>query len=80
MKIKRLEPFKPGENCFLQDAFNMGIQIGMSPAGGVHDRIMVMHGCFETGICHYIIVIDEATGERVRLEFDEEVTHVDKAD
>lgn len=72
MKIKRLESFKPGENCFLQDAFNMGVQIGISPnGGGKPNRIMIMMGNFEYKVCHYIIVIDEATGERVRLDFAE---------
>jgi hypothetical protein len=49
-------------NPFLHDGVNMGQHIG---AG-----LLLMYGNFSTEKCRYLILVDETTGERVRIIID----------
>jgi hypothetical protein len=72
MKVVKLKSFKPGENAFLQDIENMGVQMGISPNGAGESRVMIMYRNFESQVCKWLVVVDEATGERIRIDFEEE--------
>ena len=75
MRIEKRENWKPETNCFLNDAFLMGQQIGQAPGAVNNDsgqRIMIMMENFEHDICLFIIVINERTGEQIKISFVED--------
>ena len=69
MKTKKLMTFLPNVNVFTQDASNMGIQLGLSPNGNGKEKIMAMMMNHDNEVCDRIYIIDEATGERIQIEF-----------
>ena len=60
MNIHEIEETPTG-NPFLNDAFNMGIQIGKN----VH----IMMGNHENEHCTHLYVIDTICGKKVRIDF-----------
>lgn len=73
MKVTVLDSFNPGENAFLQDIELMGTRVGLrpEPAEGLYRRVLIMHRHHVDAIAPWIIVVDEATGERIKIEFTE---------
>lgn len=74
MKIAKLDPFKAGENAFLQDLSNMGIRIGKALEGEdaeVGNRILVMIRNHPDEQCEWAVIVNEATGERIRVDFND---------
>jgi hypothetical protein len=66
MKIiqRDLEPIPPGSNPFVFDLHNMGEQIG--------NGLMLMFGNHPGEPCKYLILVDIKSGERVRLQIEQE--------
>jgi len=60
-KIETLNPIPPKSNPFSYDSYNMGTKIGAN--------CTVMYDKFPHENHSYLIVINTATGERVKLEF-----------
>ena len=65
IKIFPREPFPPGVNPFNHDSYHMGITIGTN--------VTIMMANHADKHCHYMIVINAETGERIRVEFDGEL-------
>ena len=61
-KIETLNPIPPKSNPFSYDSYNMGTKIGAN--------CTVMYDKFPRENHSYLIVINTATGERVKLEFE----------
>lgn len=57
--LKKVEKIAPG-NPFLSDLFNMGQPIGKD--------LMLMFKNHPDEDCHYLILVDTKTGERVRID------------
>jgi hypothetical protein len=72
MKVKKLMSFNPGENAFNQDFSNMGTMLGIiNPgAGEVGNRILAMMSNHNFQKMDWVIIVNEATGERIRIDFD----------
>lgn len=66
MKIiqRNLEPIPPGSNPFVFDQYNMGQPIG--------NGLMLMFGNHSKEPCKYLILVDIKSGERVRLEIEQD--------
>jgi hypothetical protein len=60
MKVETMDSIAPG-NPFLSDAENMGTTIGTN--------CTVMYRNFPDKECHYLIVIDTTTGQRIKITF-----------
>jgi hypothetical protein len=55
--IKEREPFPAGDNPFLHDAFNMGIDLG--------SNLMAMMKNHASEKCNYVILVNKITGKRI---------------
>lgn len=62
-RVEKLSPIPAGENPFLHDAYNMGRYIGKN--------LLLMQGNHDNEECKYIILVNQKTGERVRLIFED---------
>ena len=59
--IRKMDSIAPG-NPFLSDDCNMGQPIGKD--------LMLMYGNHSTQDCHYLILVDTKTGDRVRINIE----------
>jgi len=66
IKVKKGKKYKAGVNLMHQDPFNMGQRMGTN--------VYLLFGQHPSEEMKYLIVVDETTGESVRLTFDKEVS------
>jgi len=80
MKIETMSSLPPNSNVFNHDLSNMGLVAGLAtnPLIPVSlfstesvSRIMIMHSNFADQICPFIIIVNEKTGERLKITFKE---------
>ena len=62
--FRKLENIPAGANPFAHDFVSMGIKLGRN--------VFVMYSNFEEQHCDHLVVINIATGERMRVGFEEE--------
>lgn len=70
--IQYLEKVEPGQNIFLADAFNMGMDVGVVDVDSPNvagNRVMVMHSNHPSEQCKYLHIVNERTGERILITF-----------
>ena len=63
MRVYKLNSIKPG-NPFREDQYHMGTVLG--------DNLVVMYKNFPKDKCPYLIIINTTTGERLKVNLDEE--------
>jgi len=63
MKVYKLDSIRPG-NPFREDPYHMGTVLG--------DNLVVMYKNFPKDKCPFIILINTTTGERLKVNLDEE--------
>lgn len=61
-KISTLNPNPPNSNPFDYDSYNMGTQLG--------NNCIVMYGNHQNEICNYLVLVNTATGELIKVEFE----------
>ena len=71
INISYLDPFPHG-NPFLSDHYHMGTRLGTN--------IVVMYPNHSDKECPYVIVCNNETGERIKLEFKEDQSAAHLAD
>lgn len=59
MSARIMPAIPPGTNAFRSDVYNMGTRVARN--------MLVMHNTFEEQDAEYIILVNEVTGERVRI-------------
>lgn len=64
MNIEKLPSFRKEANPFRSDNYHIGTPIGKN--------IVIMHPNFPKEYCKYIIIVNKKTGERVKINFDEQ--------
>lgn len=71
MKVTKLESFPAGENVFKIDVSNMGVQLGVieGEKGIIGGRIFAMMSNFPSEVMDWVVIVNEFTGERIRIDF-----------
>lgn len=64
INVEVLESFPPGSNPFHHDLYRMGMRLGTN--------VVAMFEKFDHQEQAYLIIVNTATGERVRLNFTED--------
>jgi hypothetical protein len=60
--VETIKPQTPNTNPFLEDQYHMGNQIGKN--------LWLMYPNHPDEVCKYLILVDEVSGERVRINID----------
>jgi len=71
MKAELIDGFPAGTNVFNDDLSNMGTRLGLANVGEdeAGNRILAMMSTHPNHVLKFLIIVNEATGERLLITF-----------